>query len=327
MKRMFSILACLCILLSGMSVISVSAAEKNLVANPGFEEDLNLDKVESVFDPYLTWTPRDSSWCKIETTTEEAHSGSKSMKVSERAYWWATGYQVGYTFARKEPITFSAWVKLEKGSGDRFMHFCIFDKNGNDLIAMMGEPAEITATDKEWREIKGTFTPPGNVKEGFIGISYQPADSADPDQMNWAGAFYIDDVYISSASGTTTAGSTDAPILSNPQNTTQKVENTTTTTKKVENTTTTEKVDNATTTTVEGADATTTTENVGNNTTTGAADDGQSEQNTTTKAPASSDVAKDDGGSLAWLWIVLGAVVVIGAGAAVYFLVIKKSGK
>ena len=319
MKRVFSILACLCILLSGMSVLSVSAADKNLVANPGFEEDLHLDEVESAWDTYLTWSPRDFSWCTMEATTEEAHSGQKSMKVSNRFQWWATAYQFGYTFAKKEPITFSAWVKVEKGAGDRLMRFCIFDKNGNDLVAMMGEPVEVTANDKEWRKLEGTFTPPGNIKEGYIGITYQPIDSADPDQMNWAGAFYIDDVYISSASGSTTAGTGTPPSGGNAE----KPATTTTTTKKAETTTTTEAADATTTT---EADATTTTE-AADVTTTTVADADKNEENTTTTAPAATDADKDDAGSLAWLWIVLGAVVVIGAGAAVYFLIIKKSGK
>ena len=316
MKKVFSILACLCILLSGMSVLSVSAADKNLVANPGFEEDLHLDEVGSGFDPYLTWSPRDFSWCTMETTTEEAHSGQRSLKISERTQWFAGAYQFGYTFAKKEPITISVWVKVEKGAGDRLMRFGICDKNGNDIVAMFAEePPQVFAVDYEWREIKGTFTPPSNMKDCYIGIAYQPTDTKDPDQMNWAGAFYIDDVYVSSASGSTTAGTGTPPGGGNAE----QPATTTTTTKKAETTTTTTTVAEETTTTTEAADVTTTTN--------AAANDGQSEQNTTTKAPASTDVAKDDGGSLAWLWIVLGAVVVIGAGAALYFLVIKKSGK
>ena len=320
MKKVLSVLFCLLMLFSAMSVMGVSAEEKNIVVNPGFEDDLNIENAATPWDKSLTWTPRDFSWCKIESTTEEAHSGQKSMKVSERTQWWATGYQIGYTFAKKETITFSVWVKVEKGAGERLMRFGICDKNGNDIIAMLStDVPQVFAVDYEWREIKGTFTPPSNMKDCFVGIAYQPTDTNDSDQMNWRGAFYVDDVYISSASGSTSVGAVATTT------TTKKAENTTTT-KKEEVTTTTEKADDATTTvadetttTVEGADTTTTTN--------AAANDGQSEQNTTTKAPASTDVAKDDGGSLAWLWIVLGAVVVIGGGAALYFLVIKKSGK
>lgn len=321
MKKTISILACLCILLSAMGVLSVSAEEKNLAVNPGFEEELHLDEVESVFDPYLTWTPRDASWCKLQLTTEEKHSGNKSLKVTDRLYWWAAPYQIGYTFVKKEPITFSVWVKLEKGSGDRLMRFAIFDKNGNDLVAMMGAPAEITASDKEWREIKGTFTPAGNLKEAFIGIQYQPADSSDASQMNWSGAYYVDDVFISSASGSTTAGSTNKPIIS-AETTANKPDTDT-------DKTTAEQPDTDT-------DNTTLIDHTGSSTAISTQEDskttdstlGSSEVNShaTTTVSGTSTTPADDG-SMLWLWIVLGVIIVGGAGAAVYFLVIKKSRK
>ena len=41
MKKIVSVLVFLCVLFSAMSAVGVSAEEKNLVVNPGFEEDLN----------------------------------------------------------------------------------------------------------------------------------------------------------------------------------------------------------------------------------------------------------------------------------------------
>ena len=315
MKKIVSVLVCLCVLFSAMSILGVSAEEKNLVVNPGFEEDLNLDKVNSPWDRSLTWTNGDFSLCKIEATTEEAHSGQKSMKVSDRTQWYASGYQIHYNFTKGETITFSAWVKLAKGAGQRVMGIDIMDKNLKEIIVNAGGvPPHVVAVDYEWRKIEGTYTPSVDLKDAVIGVLYWPQDENDPDQINWSGDFYVDDVYVSSASGYTTVGGGAA----------------TTTTKKAE--TTTEQVADATTTTVEATTTTaveadaTTTDVADVTTTTVAADADKDEQNTTT-APAATDAVKDDAGSLAWLWIVLGAVVVIGAGIAVYFLVIKKSGK
>lgn len=83
---------------------------------------------EDAWDSVLSWSPKDFSWSTLEITTAEKHSGNASLKISNRVAWWATAYQLYYTFAKKEPIEVSAWVKLEAGSGERLIRFAIFDK-------------------------------------------------------------------------------------------------------------------------------------------------------------------------------------------------------
>ena len=201
MANMFVLMVVLfCFLLNG-----IVSAEENIVKNPGFEEAIFSEATEG-WDQRLTWTPSDYSWSTLERVTEEKHSGEYSLKIFDRAYWWATAYQQHFTFKGKETITVSAWVKVGKGSGERLFRFGIFDKNGNDMPSVIGQPIEAFANDEEWTQITGTFRPAKDMESAAIGIYYQPLSSEDEDQMNWDGVFYIDDVSITGSTGFTLAG-------------------------------------------------------------------------------------------------------------------------
>jgi hypothetical protein len=222
MTSMFVLVAILlCFMFNG-----IVNAEENIVKNPGFEEPIFSDTTEGQ-DQRLTWTPKDFSWAKIERVTEEKHSGDYSLKVYDRAYWWATAYQLYYTFKGKETITCSVWVKIGEGGGERLVRFGVFDKNGNDMPTIIGSPIEVLANDKEWTLLSGTFRPAKDMEEAYIGIYYQPASSEDEDQMNWDGVFYIDDVSITGSTGFTLAGTLpeetpEEPIEETPEQPTEE---------------------------------------------------------------------------------------------------------
>ena len=179
-------------------------ADDNIVQNPGFEEPIYSGDVPAD-DTLLTWTPKAYEWATIERSTEEKHSGSYSLKISNGSFWWASGYQMHYTIVKKETITCSVWVKVAPGGGERYFRFGVFDQYGNDMPQMIGAPIEGLCNDTGWTQISGTFRPAVTMENAFIGIYYQPGDNT-PEQLNWDGAFYFDDVSITGSTGSTLAG-------------------------------------------------------------------------------------------------------------------------
>lgn len=204
--------AILSILVSVFLAVPATGADVNIVENPGFEEPLKANPTDE-FDFDLYWTPKQFAWSTLTIVSTESHTGSHSLMVTDRAYWWASGYQLYFTFVAKETITCSAWVKVAPGGGEKYFRFGVFDRNGNDMPYIIGSPIEALCNDQGWTQITGTFRPAKEMAEAFIGVYFQPANEG---EISWDGVFYIDDISITGSTGGRVPPPTPTPGPSTP---------------------------------------------------------------------------------------------------------------
>ena len=298
-KNRLIVLFVICSILLGSFMLQVSAAEvKNAVSNPSFEDDVTSE-----------WaTGFDESLGKFEITTEEAHTGKRSLKVYGRKMpdaWWLTAYQSGFTLPAKTEITFSAWVKLEKGAGEQIMRFAVYNDKNVDIIANAASPIEAICNDREWTLIKGTYRAPVEVKNLKIGINYYP--NVSEEAKYWGGAFYVDDVSVVGGAYTSQPGKKMDVPTEYETNTATTISNTTAT---VQATTviTTHATEEITTSQPESTDALTET----------TIDSSNETENT-------QDTSKTEDGSFN-IWLVIVILVILAAVAAAVILIFKKKG-
>ncbi len=137
--------------------------------NGGFEETLGAE-----------W---EAKWCAIAATTDDKHAGDKSLAVTARDYFFSSPAQT-VSLTGGVTYTISMYVKMLTGQANTKIIFCINDAAGNNLTAW---DYIATATDADWVQITGTYTPAADL-EGFVSfLTYDEANGAATT------SFYLDD--------------------------------------------------------------------------------------------------------------------------------------
>ena len=155
------------------------AERMELIVNGGFE------------DGSEPWTTQESA--TLELVTEEAYSGSTSLKVSDRTDT-ASGPKQVLTgqLSQGQKVQVSAKVKYNDGPASKTFNFCIQcgDWRGIDVVG------SVTAQKGEWATITGTYTIPEDADMSSVGCFIETAWTATPDPTNDLFDFYVDDVSV-----------------------------------------------------------------------------------------------------------------------------------
>ena len=150
-----------------------------LIVNGGFE------------DGSEPWTTQESA--TLELVTEEAYSGSTSLKVSDRTDT-ASGPKQDLTgqLTAGQQVEVTAHVKYNEGPDSKTFNLCIQcgDWTGIDVAA------SVTAQKGEWATITGTYTIPEDADMSSVGCFIETAWTSDPDPVNDLFDFYVDDVAL-----------------------------------------------------------------------------------------------------------------------------------
>jgi hypothetical protein len=163
----FCYLAFLLLLLSPASAYS----DTNILVNPGFENGTD------------GWTGRN---CAIEAEKTVVHSGSGSVKATDRtANWQGVRQSVFDKMANGKTYRLSGWVRLENAASSTvILSVDQQDESGN----IYHNVASATATDSNWVLLSGDFTLDVNGTLSLLEVYFEgpPAD------VN----FYVDDVNV-----------------------------------------------------------------------------------------------------------------------------------
>ena len=155
------------------------AERMELIVNGGFE------------DGSEPWTTQESA--TLELVTEEAYSGSTSLKVSDRTDT-ASGPKQDLTgqLTAGQQVEVTAHVKYNDGPDSKTFNLCIQcgDWTGIDVAA------SVTAQKGEWATITGTYTIPEDADMSSVGCFIETAWTATPDPTNDLFDFYVDDVSV-----------------------------------------------------------------------------------------------------------------------------------
>ena len=155
------------------------AERMELIVNGGFE------------DGSEPWTTQESA--TLELVTEEAYSGSTSLKVSDRTDT-ASGPKQDLTgqLTAGQQVEVTAHVKYNEGPDSKTFNLCIQcgDWTGIDVAA------SVTAQKGEWATITGTYTIPEDADMSSVGCFIETAWTSDPDPVNDLFDFYVDDVSV-----------------------------------------------------------------------------------------------------------------------------------
>lgn len=146
------------------------------------------------FDDFETgkmgWSGRSSE--KVEISTDEKHSGSQSLFVSERTQIW-NGVTANKSTVLNpgDAYTFGAWVMFKGDSYSNTQAFSInlqYNQNGIDQYV---EVARATATKGNWTYIEGNAAIPSDALG--LNVYIQTAYTQNPTSQDLMD-FYIDDV-------------------------------------------------------------------------------------------------------------------------------------
>ena len=155
------------------------AERMELIVNGGFEDGTE------------PWTTQESA--TLELVTEEAYSGSTSLKVSDRTDT-ASGPKQDLTgqLTAGQQVEVTAHVKYNEGPDSKTFNLCIQcgDWTGIDVAA------SVTAQKGEWATITGTYTIPEDADMSSVGCFIETAWTATPDPTNDLFDFYVDDVSV-----------------------------------------------------------------------------------------------------------------------------------
>lgn len=152
---------------------------------PGVETILSSD-FEG--DSVAPWGPRGP--VTLALTDAAAHTGSKSLSVTERtADWQGAATDALALFTAGTEYTVSAWVRLPAGTaGSSGIHFTVQETSASgDAFTWVGGAVQTTADG--WAEIGGTYTLPAGLTSASLYIEAAPIADVHP-------SFLVDDVLI-----------------------------------------------------------------------------------------------------------------------------------
>ncbi|NLP26786.1 MAG: glycoside hydrolase [Clostridiales bacterium] len=163
-------------------IIGEDSSGTIIIGEGEFNDDFETGK--------MGWSGRSSE--TVEITTDEKHSGSQSLFISNRTENWngATANKSTVLNAG-EAYTFGAWVMFKGDSYSNTQEFSInlyYIQNGSDKYV---EVAKATATKGNWAYIEGNAAIPADALgvNVYIQTAYTPNPSSQ-DLMD----FYLDDV-------------------------------------------------------------------------------------------------------------------------------------
>ena len=144
---------------------------ENILINPGFESGLG------------EWGP--FGFCKVDPTTDVAHTGSSSMYVSGRTSdWEGAGINLFPIFEKGATYVFAAWIMMEDKSSGVKVTVKRTSSSGDNYDQVLFAKA----TAGEWIEVMGEYyINPNDKSDSFTLYIEGP-----PPGTN----FYVDDVKL-----------------------------------------------------------------------------------------------------------------------------------
>ncbi len=154
MRLSRTVLAGLVVLLGWLFWAPMSAQAQNLVANPGFEEDLSVGWGDS-------WA-RDPTALTLERVSP-GRTGSYSLKVTHTgAEDWCLDQGAKIPVSRGDIFEISAWIKAEDMGDDAAVNVSVVLYDGNDEVMDWAFGQTGVRADQDWGQVITHFViPPG----------------------------------------------------------------------------------------------------------------------------------------------------------------------